>query len=162
MWSTSFELSDSKYANGPERVSDEQALRSWASTPGVRRSMLANKRRDTRPELAIRSALHARGLRYRVDFPPVRGLRRRADIAFTRRRIAIFIDGCFWHGCPLHGTSPRRNADYWGPKIAHNMERDTDTNERLAEAGWVVLRFWEHEPVDRAVARICAVVDAMR
>ena len=118
---------------------------SWATSEGTRKSMLANKRRDTSTELEIRRALHARGLRYRVDFAPVPGLRRRADIAFTRARIAVFIDGCFWHGCPLHGTSPKRNADYWGPKLAANVARDRDTDQRLEDAGWHVLRFWEHE-----------------
>lgn len=116
--------------------------------------MLSNKRRDTKPELAIRSAIHRLGLRYRVDHPPVRGLRRRADIAFTRRRIAVFIDGCYWHGCPTHGTSPRRNADYWGPKLERNRQRDLDTNERLTTAGWTVLRFWEHEALDEVVLEI--------
>lgn len=120
--------------------------------------MISNKRRDTKPELAVRSALHRAGLRYRVDHPPVPGLRRRADIAFTRQRIAVFIDGCFWHGCPEHRTRPRRNADYWGPKIERNRERDRDTNERLAAAGWIVLRFWEHEPIDLIVSTIGAAV----
>ena len=154
MLSTFFELSASKYARGPERVSDERAPMSWASTPGVRRSILANKRRDTGPELAIRSSLHALGLRYRVDFPPVRGLRRRADIAFTRRRIAIFIDGCFWHGCPLHATYPKRNSDYWLPKLRRNIERDRETDEQLSVAGWIVLRIWEHEDPLVAARRI--------
>ncbi len=121
--------------------------------------MLSNKRRDTKPELAVRSALHRAGLRYRVDHPPVPGLRRRADIAFTRQRIAVFVDGCFWHGCPEHRTWPRRNAAYWGPKIERNRERDLDTNERLGAAGWVVLRFWEHEPVDLIAS---AIGDAVR
>lgn len=85
--------------------------------------MLANKRRDTSTELAVRRELHSRGLRYRVDAAPVPGLRRRADIVFTRVRIAIFIDGC-WHGCPIHTTSPKLNADYWGPKLAANVDRD--------------------------------------
>lgn len=107
--------------------------------------MLANKRRDTTIELAIRRELFSRGLRYRVDFPPVPGLRRRADIAFTRLRVAIFVDGCFWHGCPIHATSPKSNRDYWGPKLAANVARDRDTDQKVREAGWKVLRFWEHE-----------------
>lgn len=118
---------------------------SWASSEGTRKSMLANKRRDTSTEMAVRRALHSRGLRYRVDYAPIPGLRRRADIVFTRARIAVFIDGCFWHGCPVHGTTPKRNADYWGPKLAANVERDRDTDRRLEAAGWHVLRFWEHE-----------------
>jgi DNA mismatch endonuclease (patch repair protein) len=116
--------------------------------------MLANKRRDTSIELAVRSRLHGIGLRYRVDYPPVPGLRRRADIVFTRARLAIFIDGCFWHGCPKHGTSPKRNAAYWGPKIANNIARDTDTNDRLRAAGWKVVRFWEHESLESIVTSI--------
>lgn len=131
---------------------------SWATSEGTRKSMLANKRRDTSTELEIRRALHARGLRYRVDFAPVPGLRRRADIAFTRARIAVFIDGCFWHGCPLHGTSPKRNADYWGPKLAANVARDRDTDQRLEDAGWHVLRFWEHEGPEAAASRIESAV----
>jgi DNA mismatch endonuclease (patch repair protein) len=116
--------------------------------------MLANKRRDTSAEMAVRRALHSRGLRYRVDYPPVPGLRRRADIVFTRARIAIFIDGCFWHGCPVHRTAPNRNADYWGPKLAANVARDRDTDQRLEEAGWQVLRFWEHESPAGVAERI--------
>lgn len=116
--------------------------------------MLANKRRDSSTELAVRRELHARGLRYRVDFAPVPGLRRRADIVFTRVKIAVFIDGCFWHGCPVHGTAPKRNADYWGPKLAANVARDRDTDRRLPNAGWLVLRFWEHEGAGDASDRI--------
>ncbi|WES64629.1 very short patch repair endonuclease [Microbacter sp. GSS18] len=127
---------------------------SWASSEGTRKSMLANKRRDTSTELAVRRELHARGLRYRVDFAPVPNLRRRADVVFTRARIAVFIDGCFWHGCPVHGTTPKRNADYWGPKLAANVERDRDTDERLQNAGWTVMRFWEHQDPADVASRI--------
>jgi len=113
--------------------------------------MLGNKARDTKPELAVRRLLHAHGFRYRVNFRPSREIRRTADIVFTRRRVAVFIDGCFWHGCPLHGTSPTANADYWGPKLARNVERDLETTALLTAAGWTVLRFWEHEnPADVA------------
>ncbi|WP_415296883.1 hypothetical protein [Cellulosimicrobium sp. SJTW-1] len=86
--------------------------------------MQAIRRRDTKPELAVRRVLHARGLRYRVDFAPLPGLRRRADIVFTRARVAVFIDGCFWHGCPEHGQQAfKRNIDYWPSKIAGNVAR---------------------------------------
>lgn len=132
---------------------------SWATSEGTRRAMLANKRRDTTTELAVRRLLHSRGLRYRVDFAPVPGLRRRADIVFTRARIAVFIDGCFWHGCPEHATQPKRNAEYWGPKLAANIARDRDTDRRLEEAGWRALRYWEHEEPE-AVA--IAVTTALR
>lgn len=107
--------------------------------------MQANRSRDTSPELAVRRLLHAQGFRYRVDMRPDKALRRRADIVFTKQRIAVFIDGCFWHGCPEHGTrSFKTNADYWNPKIARNIKRDVDTTEQLRAAGWTVLRFWEH------------------
>jgi len=131
---------------------------SWATNEGTRRSMLGNKARDTKPELAVRRLLHAHGYRYRVNYRPSREIRRTADIVFTRRRVAVFIDGCFWHGCPLHGTSPKANADYWGPKLAKNVERDADTTLRLSEDDWTVLRFWEHEaPADVAAAIEAAV-----
>ena len=107
--------------------------------------MQGNRRRDTRPELAVRRAAHALGLRYRVDARPLPDLNRRADLIFTRARVAVFVDGCYWHGCPEHGSTPRTNANYWGPKILRNRERDADTNACLIEAGWTVARFWEHE-----------------
>jgi len=117
--------------------------------------MQANRRRDTAPEMAVRRLLHSRGRRYRVDAEPVPGLRRRADIVFTRQRIAVFIDGCFWHGCPEHGRRTfQHNVEYWPGKIAGNVARDVDTTSKLGEAGWTVLRFWEHEPVQGIVAAI--------
>jgi DNA mismatch endonuclease (patch repair protein) len=115
----------------------------------------ANRSRDTKPELRVRSALHALGLRYRVGIAPEPGLRRRADIVFTRARLAVFIDGCFWHGCPEHGRSSfNHNADYWPAKIAGNVARDADTTQQLCRAGWRVLRYWEHEDVGVVVADI--------
>lgn len=107
--------------------------------------MIANRGRDTSIELAVRKRLHARGLRYRVDVRPVSTFNRRADIVFTRTRIAVFIDGCFWHCCPIHATTPRANADYWVPKLAANAARDADTNRHLTDEGWLVMRFWEHD-----------------
>ncbi|MFJ9313447.1 very short patch repair endonuclease [Pimelobacter simplex] len=118
---------------------------SWASSAAARATMQGNRGRDTEPELAVRRALHAMGLRYRVDARPVPELNRRADVVFTKAKVAVFIDGCYWHGCPEHGTAARTNADYWGPKIQRNRDRDADTNRRLEEAGWTVARFWEHE-----------------
>jgi DNA mismatch endonuclease (patch repair protein) len=108
--------------------------------------------------MAVRRVLHARGLRYRVDVavPPL--LRRRADIVFTKARVAIFLDGCFWHGCPKHGTVPRRNRSWWRAKIAENQRRDRDTARVLTEFGWTVMRFWEHDDPAVAAARIEAVV----
>lgn len=134
---------------------------SWASTPGRRRIMQGNRSRDTKPELAVRRLLHAAGFRYRVSYPPIRSLRRRADIVFTRRRVAVFIDGCFWHGCPEHGrTRFNVNAEYWSPKIASNRERDQDTNQLLTRAGWTVLRFWEHEDPLEVAGVIADIVEA--
>ena len=121
--------------------------------------MLANRRRDTSIELAVRRLLHAAGARYRVDFAPdPTSRRRRADIVFTRAKVAVFMDGCFWHGCPEHFVPPESNADYWGPKIARNMERDRETTAALEAIGWTVLRFWEHEDPRDVKARILAAV----
>lgn len=130
---------------------------SWASSDGSRRSMRANRGRDTRPELAVRRLLHAAGFRYRVDFAPLGG-RRRADIVFTKYRVAVFIDGCFWHGCPQHATLPKMNSDYWLPKLERNIARDIETNDALADAGWRVLRFWEHESPEQVARSIVGAV----
>nr|WP_255352999.1 DNA mismatch endonuclease Vsr [Modestobacter sp. Leaf380] len=125
-----------------------------ASSPQARRRMQANRRRDTRPELALRRELHARGWRYRVDHPPVTGLRRRADVVFTRRKVAVYVDGCYWHSCPAHGTTAKANAEFWASKLTANQRRDRDTDRRLAEAGWQVIRVWEHESPTEAADRI--------
>ncbi len=116
--------------------------------------MLATRRRDTKPELAIRALLHRWGYRYRVDVAPVPGLRRRADILFPRVRLAVFVDGCFWHGCPIHGTWPKANAGWWRAKIEANRSRDRDTDSRLEEEGWYAVRVWEHEEPREAAERI--------
>lgn len=124
---------------------------SWATSPSVRRSMLGNRPRDTRPELAVRRILHRMGLRYRVDHRPTPHLRVRGDLVFPRRRIVVFIDGCYWHGCPQHYTSPKSNTEYWSAKLAANRERDARTTEVLTDLGWTVLRFWTHQdPVEIA------------
>jgi DNA mismatch endonuclease (patch repair protein) len=135
---------------------------SWASSPGRRRNMQANRSRDTKPELAVRRLLHARGLRYRVNYRPVKGLRRTADIVFTRQRVAVFIDGCYWHSCPEHGSQPAVNADYWTPKLQRNRERDEDTSTRLRAEGWTVLRFWEHDDVSAVAAQVSSAARAVR
>ncbi|MFF3416624.1 very short patch repair endonuclease [Streptomyces sp. NPDC002698] len=101
--------------------------------------------RDTAPEVAVRRLLHAAGLRYRVNVPVPGMSRRTIDIAFTKARVAIFLDGCFWHGCPEHATHPKANAEWWRKKLDRNMSRDIETTEHLAASGWTVLRFWEHE-----------------
>lgn len=124
--------------------------------------MQSNRRRDTLPEIAVRKILHRAGLRYRVDYAALGG-RRRADIVFTRQRIAIFIDGCFWHGCPEHATLPKTNTGYWLPKLQRNIERDRETDEMLTEAGWTALRFWEHEAAEAVALGISdAVEQSMR
>jgi len=127
---------------------------STASSLGVRRRMQAQRTRDTAPELAVRRLLHAAGLRYRVDRAPLPGLWRRADIVFGPARLAVYIDGCFWHGCSQHGNQPRANSDYWQPKLQRNRERDTETDRLLSEAGWTVLRAWEHEGPKDVAARV--------
>lgn len=115
--------------------------------------MRANRRRDTAPEVAVRRRLHAKGMRFRVDFRVDPAYRLRLDIVFTRQRVAIFIDGCFWHRCRVHSTQPRANAECWALKLTRKCAaRQTDSI--LRESGWVVLRFWEHEDVEHVVAKI--------
>jgi DNA mismatch endonuclease, patch repair protein len=118
--------------------------------------MRANRRRDTEPERRIRQQLHSCGLRYRVDLPiRLPGTRLiRPDVVFTRARLAVFIDGCFWHGCPEHKGRPKANSHYWGPKINGNIERDRRQTVALIAAGWTVLRFWEHEPATDVAQQI--------
>ena len=129
-----------------------------SSDPTVSARMAGLARRDTAPEVAIRRLLHAQGLRYRVAYP-VPGLRRRSiDIAFTRRKVAVFVDGCFWHGCPEHGTRPRANASWWATKLAANGARDADTTARLVDQGWEVIRAWEHEAPGEVIMRIAATL----
>jgi DNA mismatch endonuclease (patch repair protein) len=131
-----------------------------ASSPAARATMLANRRRDTGPEIALRSELHRRGLRFRVDHPPVAGLRCRADIVFTRARVAVFIDGCFWHACPEHGNLPSANRDWWRAKLQENTQRDVRNKLALEEAGWRVIRVWEHESLLAAADRVSAALVA--
>jgi DNA mismatch endonuclease, patch repair protein len=108
--------------------------------------------RGTAIEFALRRELHRRGLRYRLHRRPIKGLRREADIVFPRARVAIFVDGCFWHACPTHATWPKANAEFWKTKIERNRERDRETDARLRDAGWEVVRVWEHDdPVSSAI-----------
>lgn len=127
-----------------------------------RRIMQANRRRDTGPELALRRALFALGHRYRVDYQALPSLRRRADIVFTPAKLAVFVDGCFWHSCPRHGSIPKSNIDYWIPKLARNVQRDRETNRALDEAGWSVIRIWEHEDPGLAATRISKLLGSLR
>ncbi|GAA1941697.1 very short patch repair endonuclease [Microbacterium aoyamense] len=144
-----------------ESTTPRRRTESWASTPGSRASMRSNRGRDTSPELAIRRRLHASGLRYRVSVRPVATLRRTADIVFTRTKVAVFIDGCFWHGCPEHYQAPVRNAEFWLAKRLRNQARDVDTDAILKEEGWRSVRVWEHqinEAPDAVVAEIVAIL----
>lgn len=129
---------------------------SWASTPGVRSRMQLQRSRDTSPEMELRRLLHAQGWRYRVDrVLPLSGVRRRADIAFGPAKVAVFVDGCFWHGCPEHGNPAiKSNTWYWPGKIARNRTRDADTDRRLDEIGWMSIRVWEHEDPAECADRV--------
>jgi DNA mismatch endonuclease (patch repair protein) len=117
---------------------------------------------DTEIELRLRRCLHAAGLRYRLHRRPIAGLRRTADIVFTPARVAVFVDGCFWHGCPDHGTTPRTNTGFWRDKIRRNVERDDDTRRRLAQAGWLAVQVWGHADPADAAATIAALVGERR
>ncbi|WP_406210386.1 MULTISPECIES: very short patch repair endonuclease [unclassified Streptomyces] len=118
--------------------------------------------RDTAPEVAVRRLLHAAGLRYRVNVPVPGAPRRTIDIVFGKVKIAIFMDGCFWHGCPQHATQPRANAEWWRAKLDRNMSRDRETTDHLRAAGWTVLRFWEHESAVDVARQIADAVAARR
>jgi DNA mismatch endonuclease, patch repair protein len=130
------------------------------SSAGRSANMRANRRTDTKPELALRRALHSRGYRYRKDYrlDLDGGKRVRPDIAFTARRVAVFVDGCFWHCCPDHGSKPAVNVGYWDPKLRRNVERDRAADIALQAAGWAVVRVWEHEPIETAVAAVLAAL----
>ncbi|MFE3887656.1 very short patch repair endonuclease [Streptomyces lydicus] len=135
---------------------------SWASSAARRRNMQAIKSRDTEPERLIRRLVHAKGLRYRVAAKPLPDLRRTADMVFRPAKVAVFIDGCYWHGCPEHYVPPKTNSGYWSDKVAGNIARDRDTDQRLSDAGWTVLRFWEHESPDACALQIAAMVSKLR
>ncbi|MEV0089991.1 very short patch repair endonuclease [Streptomyces sp. NPDC050738] len=135
---------------------------SWASSAARRRNMQAIRSRDTQPERLIRRLIHANGLRYRVAATPLPGLRRTADMVFRPAKVAVFIDGCYWHGCPEHYVPPKTNSGYWSDKVARNIARDVDTNHQLTESGWTVLRFWEHESPDDCALTITDTVNRLR
>ncbi|QVJ01861.1 very short patch repair endonuclease [Nocardiopsis eucommiae] len=132
---------------------------STATSEAARASMRANKGRDTGPELLLRSLLHARGLRYRVNARPLPELARTADVVFRKARVAVFVDGCYWHGCPEHHRPAKRRAEFWRDKIEGNQARDTDTNEKLRAQGWTVVRVWEHETPETALERVLTALD---
>lgn len=120
--------------------------------------MRRQAQRDTKPELALRRECWQRGLRYRVDVAPIAGLRQRADMVFSRARVAVYVDGCYWHSCPDHGTVPKANHEWWVAKLQANVRRDRDTDSRLLAAGWTVVRAWEHELVAHAADQVELVV----
>ena len=128
------------------------------SSPETSRRMAKVRQKGTDAEIALRRELYRRGLRYRIDYEVMKKPRRVADVAFPGLRIAVFVDGCFWHGCPEHATWPKQNAEFWRQKIEANRLRDADTNSRLLEVGWTVLRFWEHEPPTEAVDIVVKMV----
>lgn len=126
--------------------------------PATSARMSRQATRDTEPELLLRHELHSMGLRYRVDAPLPGMPRRRADVLFTRAKVAVFVDGCFWHGCPEHKTSPTNNAAWWATKLARNIERDRETDAHLNSLGWTVLRIWEHDNMIQAATDIALVI----
>ncbi|MFF0072292.1 very short patch repair endonuclease [Streptomyces sp. NPDC005494] len=132
------------------------------SSPSVSARMSRQARRDTAPEVAVRKLLHASGYRYRLNERVPAMSRRTIDIAFTRVKVAVFLDGCFWHGCPEHATQPKVNAGWWRQKLDRNMARDLETTEHLHAAGWTVLRFWEHESAAKVALQVAQAVDRAR
>ncbi len=138
--------------------SDENIFKPTPSSEAALARMKAAKPRDTAPEKALRSALHRKGLRFRLDKKPVENLNRKADIVFRSAKVTVFVDGCFWHGCPVHGTQAKANAEFWAQKIKQNQERDLDTTSRLEAAGWIVIRVWEHEGPEEVSQKIYDIV----
>jgi DNA mismatch endonuclease (patch repair protein) len=128
------------------------------SSDAALKRMKAAKPRDTAPEKALRSALHKKGLRFRIDVKPIKKLNRKADIVFRPAKVAVFVDGCFWHGCPIHGTQAKANAEFWEHKIKQNQERDKDTVIQLEAAKWKVIRVWEHEDPEEIAQEIYDIV----
>jgi DNA mismatch endonuclease (patch repair protein) len=116
------------------------------------------RQKDTNVELALRKELHAKGLRYRLHVPLLTKPRRVPDIVFSSAKVAVFVDGCFWHGCPEHGSWPKSNAQFWREKIEANRARDADTDQRLQASGWQVVRVWAHESAHQAAKRIEEIV----
>ena len=142
-------------ANRSEAVVGTSHQYATPTTPGRSRNMQAIRRADTKPEVLLRSALHRAGYRFRKDLSIYTSTRRvRPDIVFTARKVAVFVDGCFWHSCPEHGRQPAVNSEYWSPKLQRNTERDRLADAALGSDGWTVVRVWEHEPVDIAVAAV--------
>lgn len=136
--------------------------RAKPSSAAVSARMSRQARRDTAPEVAVRKLLHASGFRYRVNARVPDMPRRTVDIMFTKAKVAVFLDGCFWHGCPLHATQPKANAEWWREKLDKNIARDKETSAHLEAAGWTVLRFWEHETPEEISAEVSVIVARRR
>ena len=132
------------------------------SSHDASRRMARVRQKGTRAEIGLRKALHAKGLRYRLHVPLLTKPRRVADIVFPSARLAVFVDGCFWHGCPQHGSAPKANADWWAEKLARNVKRDRDTDMRLNDAGWNFVRVWEHDDVVSAASRVQVALRTVR
>lgn len=143
------------------RSAGEQRQYPVPANEGRARNMRAIRRTDTKPEIELRRLLHGAGLRFRKDYRlDLPGGRVRPDVVFTRARVAVFLDSCFWHACPVHGREPTRNEWYWGPKLARTVERDRQAVAALEDAGWHVVRIWEHENLaDAAHTVIAAVIE---
>ena len=135
-----------------------------ATSVAVRNVMKTNGPRDTQPELRLRRAFHAAGLRYRKDMRPERDLRCSADVVFSRHRVAVFVDGCYWHGCAKHFKPPKTNMEWWIEKIEDNIKRDVRTTMNLLARGWTVFRFWEHDlaTIDGLASAVEKVRSALR
>lgn len=141
---------------------EETPTSSWAASRSVRASMRGNRSRDTTPEKLLRKHLYERGVRYRVSHRPLPSVRRTADVAFLGAKVAVFVDGCFWHGCPDHCRWPGTNEEFWRDKIEGNRARDAETNRVLEQSGWLPVRIWEHEDPSEAADKIINLVRARR
>ena len=130
------------------------------TSEATRRRMSRQARRDTRPELMLRRELHRRGLRYRVHRRPLPAVRREADVVFSRQRVAVFVDGCWWHRCPEHATVPKTNTAWWQEKLDRNVARDRETDRLLTDAGWQVIRIWEHETPSAAADKVADALES--
>lgn len=133
----------------------------WPSPADAETSLRMKRvrRRDTLPEVALRSEIHRLGLRYAIDRRPISSVRRRADLVFRSAKVAVFVNGCYWHACPIHGSWPRNNARWWRAKLLRNRERDQETDEILGQQGWISVRVWEHDD-PKAIA--CSVARVVR
>ena len=141
---------------------NRKSATSWASSPASRARMIGNRGRDTKPEIAVRKQVHKMGLRFFVQRRPIPTLRRTADLLFPKTKVAVFVDGCFWHGCSIHATSSASNQNYWTSKIVENQIRDVDTTNRLESEGWKVIRIWAHTAPEEAAVMIYDAVQARK